>query len=64
MRRILNIVLVLCGVFIKVMAPQNETVAQTKAPKHQTTSVVSISDCISRVPTNTMRFPLDVEPLP
>jgi hypothetical protein len=64
MRRILNIILVLFGVFIKVMAPQNQTVAQTKAPKHETSSVVSISGLHLARPDNMMRFPSDVVPLP
>jgi hypothetical protein len=64
MRRILNIVLVLCGVFIKVMAPQNQTVAQTNAPKYETSNAVSISGLHLARPDNMMRFPLDIEPLP
>jgi hypothetical protein len=65
MRRIFNIVLVLCAVLIKVMAPQNQTVAQTKVPKHETTSnAASISGLRVARPDNMMRFPLEVVPLP
>jgi len=64
MRRILNIVLVLCGVFIKVMAPQNQTVAQTKVPKHETSTAVTISGLHVARPDNMMRFPSDIVPLP
>jgi len=64
MRRVLNIFLVLSGIFIKVMASPNTTVANSEAPKHQISNVVSISGLHLALPDNMMRFPLDLVPLP
>ncbi len=61
MRKVLNIALVLSGIFIKVMASPNKTVAEMDLPIG---SVVTISGLHVALPDNMMRFPSDLVPLP
>jgi hypothetical protein len=64
MRRALNIALVLCSVFIKVMASPSKTVAETDAAKSQISNVISIDGLHLGLPDSMMRYPVEFIPQP
>jgi hypothetical protein len=64
MRRTLNIALVVCAIFIKVMISPNKTIAEMDTAKTQTSNIALIYGLHVAIPDGMQHFPAELVPLP